>query len=274
MKEPFITIRSRKRLLDLDLKELWSYRDLFYFLVWRDILVRYKQTVLGAAWAIIQPFGTMLVFTVFFGRLARISSDGVPYALFSYAALVIWTFFSQSMNHSATSLVTDEKLVTKIYFPRLIIPTAPAVASLLDFGISFLLLLAMMPFFGVYPSTKILMIPIMVCLTIITSLGVGIWLSALNVKYRDFRYMLPFLTQFLMFISPVAYPTSLVPEEWRLFYALNPLTGSIEGLRWATLGTEINPWPLILIGFCSAMTILVSGIIYFRSTEQFFADLI
>jgi len=182
MKEPFIVIRPQKRLLDVDLKELWSYRDLFYFLVWRDILVRYKQTVLGAAWAIIQPFATMLVFTVFFGRLARISSDGVPYELFSYTALIIWTFFSQAMNHSASSLVADEKLVTKIYFPRLIIPTAPAVASLLDFGIAFLLLLALMPFFGVYPSARIMMIPIMVCLAITTSLGVGIWLSALNVK--------------------------------------------------------------------------------------------
>ena len=274
MGKPFFRIQPRKNVLDIDFRELWNYRDLFYFLVWRDILVRYKQTVLGAAWAVIQPLAGMVVFTLFFGRLAKISSDGIPYALFSYTALVIWTFFSQSMNRSASSLISDERLVTKIYFPRLIIPTAPVIGSLLDLAISCALLLIMMPFFGMYPSVNFWAAPAMVLLTMTASLGVGVWLSALNVKYRDFRYLIPFLAQFWMFVSPVVYPMSLVPEKWRLIYALNPLAGAIEGFRWAILGTEINPWPIVAVSSFSAVAILLVGVIYFKNTERFFADLI
>lgn len=274
MKQPFVDIRPRQGFIHFDAAEFWHYRDLFFFLVWRDVLVRYKQTVLGAAWAILQPLASMVIFTLFFGKLAGIPSDGLPYPLFSYSGLLIWTFVSHSMNQSASSLISDEKLVTKVYFPRLIIPMAPIIGALLDFGVAFALIFVLMPFYGVFPSANIWAIPIMLILTVAAAAGMGIWLSAMNVKYRDFRYVIPFLTQFWMFLSPVVYPASLIPDKWRLLYAINPLTGAVEGFRWALLGTSVNPWPLVGLSTLSAGIILVGGIIYFRKTERFFADLI
>jgi len=270
----YIEIKPRTGLIGIDWAELWRFRDLFFLLIWRDILVRYKQTLLGAAWAVLQPLASMVLFALVFGRLAGIPSDGLPYPLFAYAGLLIWTFFSHSMNQSAASLISDEKLVTKIYFPRIIIPVAPVVGALLDFAISFCLLILLMAFYRFPPSANVWAAPVVLALTVIATSGVGIWLAAMNVKYRDFRYVIPFVTQFWMFASPVVYPASLVPEQWRLLYALNPLTGPIEGFRWALLGTPGNPWPLIAVSAFSATVVLLSGMLYFRKTERFFADLI
>jgi lipopolysaccharide transport system permease protein len=269
-----IEIKPRKGMIGIDWKELWQYRDLFFFLIWRDILVRYKQTLLGAAWAVLQPLASMILFAIVFGRLARMPSEGLPYPLFAYAGLLIWTYFSHSMNQSAASLIADEKLVTKIYFPRMMIPVAPVIGALLDLAVSFGLLLLLMAFYRLPPSLNLWALPVALLLMIAAASGVGMWLSALNVKYRDFRYVIPFLTQFWMFASPVVYPVTLVPEHWRLLYALNPLTGAIEGFRWALLGAAVNPWPLMAVSAVSAATILVGGLIYFRSTERFFADFI
>ncbi len=275
MDRPFIDIQPQAGFWKIDWKEFWDYRDLFYFLVWRDILVRYKQTVLGAAWALLQPVTSMVIFTVIFGKLAKISSDGLPYAVFSYSGLVIWTFFAHTMNQSAGSLIADERMVTKIYFPRLIIPLAPVFGGLLDLAIAAaLLIFVLMPIYGIWPSPNVWALPFMLILTAMSASGVGIWLSALNVKYRDFRYVIPFITQIWMFGSPVAYPASLIPEKWRLLYSINPLVGAIEGFRWALLGTDINVWPLVAVSFVSATAVTFLGMAYFRSTERFFADVI
>ncbi len=274
MNQPFVRIRPRKGMIRIDWHEIWQYRELFYFLVWRDIAVRYKQTVMGAAWAVIQPLAGMIVFTIVFGRLAKMPTDGAPYPLFSYSALILWTYFSQSMNHSAGSLVADQRLVTKVYFPRLLIPLSPPLGALVDFSIAFVLLCMMMPFFNYFPSVNIWAVPVMAGLAMAAAAGFGVWMSALNVKYRDFRYLIPFMTQFLMFVSPVVYPAGIVPEKWRLLYALNPLAGAISGFRWAMLGTDINPWPLVGVSALSAAVILFTGLMYFRKTERFFADFI
>jgi lipopolysaccharide transport system permease protein len=254
--------------------ELWEYRELLYFLIWRDVKVRYKQTVLGAAWAIIQPVCTMLVFSLFFGRLARIPSDGVPYPVFAYAALVPWMFFATGLNQSADSLVGSANLIKKVYFPRLVVPLASVTSGIIDFGLSFAVLLGLMAWYGIAPTLNVLWLPLLAVLALVTALGVGLWLSALNVEFRDVRYTVPFLVQFWLFATPIAYPSSLLPEQWRPVYGLNPMVGVVEGFRWALLGTETRPGPMVLASAVAALVVLVSGAFYFRRMERTFADVV
>lgn len=269
-----VVIRPPKGSVNLDFGELWQYRDLLYFLTRREILVRYSQAAFGSAWAILQPLTAMVIFTVFFGHLAKIPSDGVPYPLFSYSGLVIWSFFSQAVSQSSNSLITNVNLVTKVYFPRLLMPTAPIISSLLDLGIAGALLLVLMPYYGVFPPKNIWALPLPIGIAFITACGVGFGLSALNVKYRDFRYVLQVLLQLWMFASPVVYPTTMVPESLRLVYAINPMTGVLECFRWSLLGTSVNVWPLVAISAVSSLVIFLAGVRYFRKTEEFFADVI
>ncbi len=257
----------------LNLKEFWRYRELLYFLVWRDIKVRYKQTLLGAAWAIIQPFFTMVVFSIFFGRMAQMASNGYPYPIFSYTALLPWTYFSGALSLAANSLVGSGGLITKVYFPRLIVPVSSVLSGLVDFAFAFLVLIGMMIFYGYAPTIYIILLPLFLLLALTTALGVGLWLSALNVKYRDVRYLIPFLTQFWLFATPVVYPSSLLSEPWRTIYGLNPMVGVVEGFRWALLGDK-PPELMILASVIVSIILLVSGVIYFRHTEDTFADLI
>lgn len=258
----------------LELRELFEYRELLYFLIWRDIKVRYKQTVLGAAWAIIQPFFTMVVFSLFFGRLAKIPSEGVPYPIFSYAALVPWTFFANGLGQSANSLVGSANLITKVYFPRLTIPISTVLSGVVDFALAFIVLLGMMLFYGIVPTLNVFWLPLFLFLALITAMGVGLWLSALNVQFRDVRYVVPFLTQFWLFATPIAYPSSLLSEPWRSLYALNPMVGVVEGFRWVLLGTETAPGPIIIVSTLAAILVLVSGVYYFRRMEDTFADVV
>lgn len=267
-----VHIRPSRGWASLNLQELWRYRELLYFLVWRDIKVRYKQTALGASWAVIQPFGTMVVFSLFFGELASIPSDGVPYPIFSYAALVPWTFFAQGLTQSAASLVSSQDLIKKVYFPRLAIPIASVLAGLVDFAIAFVVLMGMMLFYGIIPTMHVIWIPALLVLALITSLGVGLWFSALNVLYRDVAYIVPFLVQFWLFATPIAYPSSLLPEKWRIVYSLNPMVGVVEGFRWALVGTETAPGPMIVVSVFAAIAILIGGAFYFRWMERSFAD--
>jgi lipopolysaccharide transport system permease protein len=236
--------------------------------------VRYKQTALGAAWAIIQPFFTMLVFSLFFGRLAKVPSDGVPYPIFSFAALVPWTFFANGLSQSSNSLVGSSNLITKVYFPRLIIPISAVVSGAVDFVLAMIVLFAMMIYYGVSPTINVLFLPLFVLLAFVTSLGVGLWLSALNVEYRDVRYVLPFVVQFWMFATPIAYPSTLLHEPWRTIYGLNPMVGVIEGFRWALLGTATAPGPIIFVSSLAAVLILLFGAFYFRRMEKTFADVV
>jgi lipopolysaccharide transport system permease protein len=268
-----IRVQPRPGWRALELRDLWNYRELLYFLAQRDVKVRYKQTVLGASWVVIQPFITMVVFSVFFGHLAKIPSNGVPYPVFSFAALVPWTFFSTSITMSANSLVMTPDLVTKIFFPRIIMPVASVVAGLIDVGVAFLFLLGIMLFYGVLPGTEVLLIPALFLLLIVTTLGVGIWLSALNVEYRDVRYAMTFLVQLWLYVTPVVFPSSLVPEPWRTVLGINPMAGVVEGFRWALLGIEVSPG-LIGVSVLSATVILFSGLFYFRRVEDRFADVI
>ena len=269
---PVIRIQPSSGWVSLKLNELWEYRELLYFLAWRDINVRYKQTVLGVAWAVIQPFFTMVVFSLFFGRLARIPSDGVPYPIFSYAALVPWTFFASGLSQASDSLVSNSSLITKVYFPRLIIPLARIVSGMVDFVLAFTLLLGMMFYFKLAPTINVFWVPVFFLLALVTSLGVGLWLSAMNVQFRDVRYLVPFLTQLWMFSTPVAYPSSLLPEPWRTVYGINPMTGVVEGFRWALLGTDSAPGPIVIASSLAALAILVGGMFYFRRMEKTFAD--
>jgi lipopolysaccharide transport system permease protein len=271
---PTLVIQPSRGWVSLRLGELWEYRELLYFLVWRDVKVRYKQTALGAAWAIIQPFFTMVVFSIFFGRLAKIPSDGVPYPIFSYAALVPWTFFSNGLTQSSNSLVGSANLITKVYFPRLTIPIATVLSGIVDFLLAFVVLLGMMLYYGVLPTVNVLWLPLFLLLALVTSLGVGLWLSALNVEYRDVRYVVPFLTQFWLFATPIAYPSSLLAEPWRTVYGLNPMVGVVEGFRWALLGTDTAPGPIIAVSSAAALLILVGGAFYFRRMEKTFADVV
>lgn len=271
---PVIRIRPSSGWVTLRLDELWAYRELLYFLVWRDIKVRYKQTALGAAWAIIQPVLTMVVFSLFFGKLAAMPSDGIPYPLFSYAALVPWTFFAGGLALASQSLVGSANLIKKVYFPRLAIPIATVLSGVVDFALAFAVLLAMMPYFGVTPTANVIWLPLFLLLALVTSLGVGLWLAAMNVQYRDVRYAVPFLTQIWLFATPIAYPSSLLPEPWRTVYGLNPMAGVVEGFRWALLGTPTGPGPMVLVSAVVATALLVSGLYYFRRMERTFADIV
>lgn len=271
---PKVVIRPSKGWIKLDWKALWEYRELLYFLIWRDIKVRYKQTVLGAAWAIIQPFFTMVVFSVFFGYLAKIPSDQIPYPIFAYCALLPWQLFSHALTESSNSLVANKQLITKVYFPRLFIPVSAIAVGLVDFVIAFVVLVGMMVYYGIGLSLAILTLPFFLLLAVCTALSVGLWLSALNVKYRDVRYMLPFLTQFWLFLTPVAYPSSLIPEQWRALYGLNPMAGVVEGFRWALLGTETHSGPLIVVSTIVVLLGLAGGLLYFNRTEKTFADIV
>jgi lipopolysaccharide transport system permease protein len=271
---PIVNIEPSKSWVSLELGELWKYRELLYFLVWRDIKVRYKQTVLGAAWAIIQPLFTMLVFSLFFGRLAKIPSDGIPYPLFTFAALVPWTFFANGLNQSSNSLVASANLLKKVYFPRLASPIATVLAGVVDFVLAFVVLLALMAFYGTTPTIHVLWTPLFLLLALVTSLGVGLWLAALNVKYRDVRYIVPFIIQVWMFSTPIVYPSSLLPGAWRTIYGLNPMVGVVEGFRWALLGSNNAPGLIIVLSSIAALLILVGGAFYFRHMEKSFADIV
>ena len=271
---PVIRIEPSRGWISFRLNELWEYRELLYFLAWRDIKIRYKQTVLGAAWAIIQPFFTMVVFSVFFGRLAGIPSDGVPYPIFSFAALVPWTFFANSLNQSSNSLVSSANLIQKVYFPRLAVPIASVFSGMVDFVLAFIVLLGMMLYYGMLPTINVVWLPAFCLLAFVTSLGVGLWLSAMNVRFRDVRYTVPFLTQFWMFATPIAYPSSLLSEPWRTLYGLNPMVGVIEGFRWGLLGTNTAPGSVIFVSSFVAISILVGGAFYFRRVEKTFADIV
>jgi len=287
--------------VSLKLRELWEYRELLYFLTWRDIKVRYKQTVLGAAWAIIQPFMTMIVFSLFFGGLAGIPSDGIPYPVFSFAALVPWTFFATGLAMSSNSLVGSANLIKKVYFPRLVIPIATVLSGAVDFLLAFLVLLLMMAFFlvtapvmpapvmfdylpyqsllgggdGIQLTLNVMFLPYFVLLAFVTALGVGLWLSAMNVQFRDVRYTIPFITQFWLFATPIAYPSSLIENEvLRAIYGINPMTGVVEGFRWALLGVETAPGPILIVSSTAAALLFVSGLFYFRRMEKTFADVV
>ena len=269
-----LQIRPSTGWVKLRLGELWDYRELLYYLIWRDIKVRYKQTALGAAWAIIQPVFTMLVFTLFFGKLAKMPSDGIPHPLFFYAGLVPWTFFAQGLVQSSDSLVGSANLIKKVYFPRLAIPTGTACSGMVDFTLAFLVLLLMCFGYGIHMTANVLMLPFFVLLAFITALGVGLWLSALNVKFRDVKYVVPFITQFWMFATPIVYPSSLLDQKWRLIYGLNPMAGVVEGFRWALLGTNTAPGPMIAVSALAAVAVLISGAFYFRRMERSFADVV
>jgi lipopolysaccharide transport system permease protein len=271
---PVTRIRPSRGWVALGLRELWEYRELLWFLVWRDVKVRYKQTVLGAGWAILQPVATMVVFSLFFGRLAEMPSDGLPYPIFSFAGLVPWTFFSQGLSQSANSLVGSHNLITKVYFPRLAIPISTVLAGLVDFALAFLVLLAMMLAYGIVPGPEVLALAPLLLLALVTALGAGLWLSALNVQFRDVRYIVPFLTQLWLFLTPIAYPSSLLGEPWRTVYGLNPMAGVVEGFRWALLGTGEPPGALLAASVLAALALLASGALYFRRTERTFADVI
>lgn len=271
---PYVRIEPSRGWVSLKLRELWEYRELLYFLVWRDIKVRYKQTVLGAAWAIIQPFFTMVVFSLFFGRLARIPSDGIPYPIFSYSALVPWTFFANGMSQAATGLVSHANLIRKVYFPRLALPLARVLAGAVDFVLAFIVLLGMMLAYGIVPTVNMLWLPLLLLLALSTSLGTALWLSAMNVQFRDVGYTVPFITQFWMFATPIVYPSSLLPEPWRTLYGINPMAGVVEGFRWALLGTDTAPGPIIIVSSLAALALLISGAFYFRRMEKTFADVV
>ena len=271
---PFIHIKPRKGWQLIDFSELKGYRDLLYFLVLRDIKVKYKQTVLGGLWAVIQPFCSMVLFSLLFGTLAKMPSDGVPYPVFSYSALVAWTYFAHALSGSGTSLIANTSLISKVYFPRLIIPFSPVLAGLLDFGIAFLVLIGMMLYFQIYPTVFVVFLPLLIVLMIMTASGAGMILGALNAKYRDIGYTIPFLVQLWMFASPVVYPASMVPEKYRLLYGINPMCGIIEGFRSALLGTIPFPTTLILVSVIASTGLFFAGLFYFKQVERYFADIL
>jgi lipopolysaccharide transport system permease protein len=269
---PCFEIRPATGWLFLDLRELWAYRELIYFLAWREIKVRYKQTAIGVAWAVLQPLAMMLVFTIFFGRLASMPSEGIPYPLFTFAALLPWQLFSRTITESTNSLITDQRLITRVYFPRIIVPLSATLAALVDFGIASVLLVALMFVYGVVPGAVVVWLPAFVLLMVITALGIGFWLSALNVEYRDVTYTVPFIVQFWLFLTPVVYPSSLVPERWQLLYGLNPMVGVIEGFRWALLGIGKGPSLMLGVSILIALFLFASGTIWFQRREQNFID--
>ena len=257
-----------------EIRSIWAYRELLYFLVWRDLKVRYKQTVLGALWALIKPFFLMIIFSIFFGKLGKIPSEGIPYPIFAYAALLPWSYFAQSLNASSNSLVGNSHLITKVYFPRLIIPISSVISGLVDLAISFSMLLAMMFYYQIFPTLGALLLPLLIFMAMTTALGAGLWLSALNVQYRDIRYAKSFLVQFWFFITPVVYPSSLVPGIWRFFYGLNPMVGVVEGFRGVLLGKGQISGPMFAVSIIVMALLLITGIFYFRRMEKGFADVV
>jgi len=273
-----VVIRPSRGWVSLQLRALWEYRELLYFLVWRDIKVRYKQTVLGMLWIILQPVVSMVVFSLLFGKLLKVPSGGVPYPLFAYAALLPWNYFAQSLNRSSTSLVRSAHLITKVYFPRLVIPISGVLSGLVDFAIAFLVLIGLMAYYGVSPTPAAVLLPVLLLLAMLTALGFGLWLSALNVRFRDINYLIPFLVQTWMYLTPVIYGSTLIPERLRFLLGLNPMAGVVEGFRWALLGYHLAdaqpPGPLFAISIGITLLVLVSGAIFFRTTERTFADIV
>ena len=271
---PITSIRPSTGWAPLHLREIWQYRELLYFLTWRDVKVRYKQTVLGVLWAVVQPLLTMLIFSVVFGRLARLPSDGIPYPLFAYCALVPWGYFSNVLAHGSTSLVDHGRLITKVYFPRLLLPAASVAGGLLDLAMSFLVLLAMMAYYRITPTIAVWSLPLFVLLAATTAFAASLWLSALNVQYRDVKYIIPFLMQVWLFVTPVAYSTSLVPARWRPLAGLNPMSGVVDGFRWALLGKPAAPGGTLAVAIVAVSLLLVGGLFWFRRMERQFADVV
>jgi len=271
---PVTVIRPSRGWSAINFRDLWNHRELLYFLIWSDLKLRYKQTSLGAVWAVLQPFLTMIVYSIFLGRLARVPSDGIAYPVFVYTALVPWTFFSNALTTSSLSLIRHERVITKIYFPRLIIPISAIAAGLVDFGIAFVLLVGIVLFYGIVPTTAVVLLPLFMLLAAVTALAVSLWLSALNVQYRDVRYTVPFLTQVWMFMTPIIYPSSLVPERWHVLYGLNPMAGVVEGFRWSLLGQDNPSFSILLVSTAMTLLILIGGLYYFRRMEQTFADVV
>jgi lipopolysaccharide transport system permease protein len=267
-------VQPRKRLWDLELRQLWEYHELLFFLVWRDVKVRYKQTALGVAWAILQPLMATLIFSIFFGRLAKMPSDGIPYPVFAYVAFVPWQYFANALTESSNSLVASQNLIKKVYFPRLIIPLGSVIAGLVDFCFAFIILIGMMFHYGIRPSASIFLFPVFLLLAVMTALAAGLWLSALNVQFRDVKHTIPFLTQFWFFATPVVYPSSIVPPKWRMWYGLNPMAGVVEGFRYTVLGKAGRPGPMILVSAAAVLVMLIGGVFYFRKMESTFADIV
>lgn len=269
-----LVIEPSRGWISLGLAELWRYRELIYFFIWRDIKVRYKQTILGGAWAIIQPFFTMLIFSIFFGRLAKIPSDSLPYPIFTYTALVPWQFFANGLTQSSTSLVLGSNLVQKVYFPRLAFPLSKVLSGIVDFVLAFLMLIAMMAHYHIAPTRHVVWLPFFLLVALTASLGVSIWFSAMHVQFRDVQYAVPFIVQVWMYATPIAYPSSLLSEPWRTVYAINPMVGVVEGFRWALLGSSTAPGPMVFVSFLVSVAILISGTFYFRRFEKTFADVV
>jgi lipopolysaccharide transport system permease protein len=271
---PVTIIEPSRGWVGLRLRELWEYRELLYFLTWREVKVRYKQTAIGAAWAIIQPLFTMLIFSLFFGKLAKVPSDRIPYPLFCVAGLVPWTFFANGFSQASSSLVASSNLISKVYFPRLSLPISAVMSGAIDFMISSILLVGMMIYYHQVLTVRCLFLPLFFLLAFVSALGISLWLSALNVEYRDVRYVVPFLSQLWMFATPIAYPSSLLHEPWRAVYGLNPMAGVVEGFRWALIEADSAPGPLILVSSSAAIALLIGGAFYFRRMEKTFADLV
>jgi lipopolysaccharide transport system permease protein len=271
---PEVIIEPAGNWFSLRLKELWTYRELLYFFIWREIKVRYKQTVLGASWAVLQPFLTMVIFSVIFGRIANLDSEGIPYPIFTFAALLPWQLFSRALSDASGSLVGAQSMITKVYFPRLFLPMAAVLSGLVDFAIAFVVMFGLMIYYGITPTLALLTIPLFLLLTIITAMAVGMWLSAINVKYRDVKYVTPFLIQLWLFGTPIAYSAKLIPEQFRILYGLNPMAGVVNGFRWALLGQEASLDPLLFPSIIMVLVLFISGLIYFQRTEQTFADIV
>jgi len=269
-----VRIEPPRGWLEVRLREIWQYRELLYFFVWRDVKIRYKQTVIGVAWVVLQPLLTMAVFTLFFGRLAKLPSQGLPYPVFYFAALVPWTYFSTSLQYATSIVVENQRVITKVYFPRLILPVSAVLSGLVDFSIGFVALAGVTLSYGLRPGIAALWLPVLLLLAVATALGVGLWLSALNALYRDVRYVMPFLVQFWMLASPVAYPSTLVPERWRWLYGLNPMTGVIEGFRWALTGHGQAPGAVMLVSAAMVTVVLIGGLLFFQRMETTVADLV
>ncbi|HYV73960.1 MAG TPA: ABC transporter permease [Candidatus Binatia bacterium] len=272
--EPTTVVQPRKGLWDLELAHLWDYHELLFFLVWRDVKVRYKQTALGVAWAILQPLMATLIFSIFFGRLAKMPSDGIPYPVFAYVALVPWQYFANALTEASNSLVASQNLIKKVYFPRLIIPLSSVIAGLVDFCFAFIVLIGMMFHYGIKPSGSIFLFPVFLLLAVGTALAAGLWLSVLNVQFRDVKHTIPFLTQFWFFATPIVYPSSIVPAKWRMWYGINPMAGVVEGFRYTVLGKAGRPGPMIWVSAAAVIVMLIGGVFYFRKMESTFADVV